>query len=193
SRPVGVLTGVRALDAETLATSAAAAMLLYPAPEQLNLPLSGRPPAVWLPLSMRPSTAGSERAGKDDTKDAGSEQQSGNEGSEDSFGGGYGAGHTPRQAKTRDNAKDSAKENLKDNAKDNAGSERWKETQRQEGEEEGDAAEHMPRLPLLSVGTDGCISVWDVFAGVCSMRLPSGHDAHEPLIGIATDEKNEIL
>mmetsp|Transcript_3415 Transcript_3415/g.8462 ORF Transcript_3415/g.8462 Transcript_3415/m.8462 type:complete len:497 (-) Transcript_3415:212-1702(-) len=68
-----------------------------------------------------------------------------------------------------------------------------------EGEEEGDAAEHMvflrskPRLPLLSVGTDGCISVWDVFAGVCSMRLPSGHDAHEPLIGIATDEKNEIL
>lgn len=59
-----------------------------------------------------------------------------------------------------------------------------------EEEEETPCVEHMaflagkPRLPLLSVGTDGCISVWDVFAGCCAMRFPSGHEEHEPLIGL---------
>jgi hypothetical protein len=45
-----------------------------------------------------------------------------------------------------------------------------------------------PRLPLLSVGSDSCITVWDIFAGKPTARFAAEHEAHEPLVGIATDD-----
>jgi hypothetical protein len=50
-----------------------------------------------------------------------------------------------------------------------------------------------PRQPLLSIGSDACISAWNVFTGTCTHRFAAAHHANEPLVGLTTDGETSSM